>query len=792
MVMKRILVLLLAGILSFGGIASARYNAIPQEGGGVDISSIQFFGEAAKLLQDSAQEDESYFSSITLTLDKDTMLVDGIEMPVLSPYMADSGEMLPITDIAEAIGAQVDIDSVSGEITIENDGEVIELDSPPDADNFELYALDEVAELLTLDYAIEGDDIILTSPFQSKMLLVRMNPGKTLPNTYGATDFVSDGNGNYVLKYDSISLTKDAYDTINALPDCQNIAPNLIVFLFDTPEGPDITPFMLPVPSWGTERIRADLMKKYLIENGKTATDYTIAVVDTGLQPDHPHFLNRLVPGQNLTTSGDGNPEYMADGKGHGTHVAGTLVDCTPDNVKIMPIKIFSDSGASATATEILLAINWATDHGAKVINISAGGTSTLETNWDWYFKEACEYAVSKGVTIVTASGNNNVDTKYVSPARLPNVITVAAINKSDQKSIYPTMIPKGASNYGDAVDIAAPGTDIESSWITSIYRVSSGTSMAAPHVAAAVAMLSLNDPSLDPEGLRSAVRATTIDLGVSGWDRVYGAGVLDFRVFFKAAAIHATEISVAQESVTFDNYTNLPRWIDIFVGGENVTDKSFSVVSSNPNVAIYNEDGNVAPKGLGKALLTFTTENGLHASCIIYVGDQSSTGVTVSGKVTSFNPGNETILKLLQNDHVAAEITIAKATGYGQIVQPFAFENIAPGTYNLVISKKNHLSYTITNIIVGSENLDLTKNTNPKINTIVLPCGDINEDGYINSSDLSIIILPSNYDKHVSQAGVNPSADLAGNGWVDSTSLSIIILPANYDKTPIVCPYTS
>ena len=705
MIFKKCLLFVITIALAFGGIGgtiSVNGSTLPPSGGDVDTASIRFFGEAARSLQEPAKDDESYISSIKLTINKNIMVVDGEQIPVPSPYMANGVEMLPVADIAKALGAEVYVNDAIGEITVVDGDEVTVLDTPPNAKDYMRYGIAEVSDVLTLDYAVEGEDILLTRPFQSKMLLVHMHPGKTLSDTRGATGFVTDGNGNYVLKYDSISQTKDAYDAIVALPDCQNIAPNLIVFLFDDPGKIEIKPFTLPTPSWGTERIHADLMKEYLANTGKTGTDIIVAVVDTGVQVDHPHLAPRLIAGRDFSGSEAGGTGNMSDAWGHGTHIAGTVVDCTPDNVKIMPVKVFTDTGESATYANISDAIMWAADHSAKVINISSGATYFVDNQtWDWFYRGSCDYAVSKGVTVVAAAGNDNIDIKYVSPARLENVITVAATSKTDQRALFPSVSnPNGASNFGDAVDICAPGVQINSSWINSTYYPNSGTSTATPHVSAAVAMLSLYNPTLKPDGLKAAARSISADLGEPGWDKYFGWGILDFSLFHS--------------------------------------------------------------------------------------------GVSVSGMVGTYNPGNKTTIKLLRDGKVEAETIIEEAPGFGQVLQPFTLEHIEPGTYSLLITKKSHLNFTITGITVGSDNLNLTENPDPNISVIRLPCGDINDDGFINSSDITILIIPENYDKKVTEPGVNKNADLVGAGWVNSSSISVVILPYNYDRTHVVYPYVS
>ena len=668
---KKCLAFLLAILLSFSGIVSATCNGslIPGDGE-TDATSIVFFGEAARSLQATAEE-EPYISYIKLTLGNDTMVVDGEEVSVVPPLIAGGDTLLPIVDIAEALGAEIDFDDSTGEITIEIDGEVCEFDAPPNAESLALLDVQEVADILALDTLVDGDDIILTRPFQTKVLLVRMAPGKKLVNTFGALDIVADGNGQYVLKYDSVSQTRDAFDRIKALPDCQNIAPNYIASSCEMPfdgkssggapydgkppsgSAPgekqssgtisgekrsddkqsggkqsgggapdsgapvlDIAPLGLPDSSWGTERIRANLMKDYLVENGKTNANLIVAVLDTGADSNHPHLAGRMVPGQNFSETHNYEPTWTVDGNSHGTHVSGTVVDCTPDNVKIMPVKVLDDGG-SGYMTDVAEGIVWASDNGAKVINMSLRWMDFGDDpDWDWVQREACEYASGKGVAVVVAAGNEDMDAKYCSPARLESVITVAATDQGDRKAFF--------SNFGNAIDVAAPGVAILSSLPGGNYEYYDGTSMASPHVAAAVSMLKLDKPGLTPEDLRAALRATTVDLGQPGWDRVFGAGVVDFRVFLGFAKIPATELHILPDSLVLEySYYSQRTFLEIEIYPFDAMDKSFTVTSSNENVAVY-QDGFVVPKGVGEAVLTFRTASNLSSMVSVTVLESS------------------------------------------------------------------------------------------------------------------------------------------------------------------------
>lgn len=265
--------------------------------------------------------------------------------------------------------------------------------------------------------------------------------------------------------------------------------------------------------SWGVSAIQADVFAGELRKRGLAST-VTAAVVDTGVDSGHRFLMERMLPGYDFV-DGDASPQ---DGNSHGTHVAGTIVDCTPDlNVKILPVRVL-DNGGSGYQSVVGQGIRYAADHGADVINLSLGGGHSD------YIDSAVSYAVGKGVTVVVAAGNDNEDTRYHCPAHIVGCITVAAVNSSKEKAYF--------SNYGDAVDIAAPGVSIRSSVPNGGYGYKSGTSMAAPHAAAAAALLLYENSGRTPAQIEAEIRAAAIDLGSAGWDRYYGAGFLSLEKF--------------------------------------------------------------------------------------------------------------------------------------------------------------------------------------------------------------------------------------------------------------------
>ncbi len=231
--------------------------------------------------------------------------------------------------------------------------------------------------------------------------------------------------------------------------------------------------------TWGLDRI--DQISRPL----STTYNYTSTgsgvdayVIDTGILGSHTEFTSRMNPG----FSAIGNAADTTDCNGHGTHVSGTIGGSTygvANAVSLVPVRVLDCNGSGSTSG-VIAGINWAiTNHqpGVKAVaNMSLGGgaSSALDT--------AVKNLINDGVIVVVAAGNSRQDACKSSPARVPAAITVAA---SDVSDIFASF-----SNRGKCVDIIAPGVGITSSWFrnTSDSNTISGTSMASPHVAGAVA----------------------------------------------------------------------------------------------------------------------------------------------------------------------------------------------------------------------------------------------------------------------------------------------------------------
>lgn len=259
----------------------------------------------------------------------------------------------------------------------------------------------------------------------------------------------------------------------------------------------------------------------------KGSKDVIIGVVDTGVDLDHPDLKGRVLEGYNVIDPSS----RPLDDVGHGTHVAGIIGATVNNNEgvagmswynKILPVKVLDNSG-SGTTYAVAEGIIWATDHGAKVINMSLGNYADAQ-----FLHDAIKYAYDRDVVLIAATGNDNTERPGY-PAAYPEVFAVSATDPDMNKASY--------SNYGDYVDVMAPGTSIASTYPKNQYAALSGTSMASPHVAALAGLIRSLNPDLTNTEVMDLMRQSVIDLGDPGHDKYYGYGQIDVYKALQAAA---------------------------------------------------------------------------------------------------------------------------------------------------------------------------------------------------------------------------------------------------------------
>lgn len=269
-----------------------------------------------------------------------------------------------------------------------------------------------------------------------------------------------------------------------------------------------------------------------------TGNGVYVAVLDTGLSAGGPDGIGCVGPSYDIV-NGDAFPD---DGNGHGTHVAGTIGQSTNNGTGvaglaydacIMPVKVLDDNGSGSFA-DIAEGIHWAVDNGARVINMSLGTDARFNIRSDFIMDEALEYAFSMGTTVVCASGNEGSRKNVSYPAIYPTTIAVGATDYLDSVTRY--------SNKGIGLDIVAPGGDtlkdlngdgygdgiLQETYLTNWnYYFFEGTSMAAPHVAAAAALVIAVNPGISPADVFEKLTSTALDIHEAGYDKTSGYGLL-------------------------------------------------------------------------------------------------------------------------------------------------------------------------------------------------------------------------------------------------------------------------
>ena len=363
--------------------------------------------------------------------------------------------------------------------------------------------------------------------YATARLIVRAKGDLPDLSAWNAADVVRDKGNLYFIQFYTPDEARQCAEALSALPGVKGVWPDRIIRLQSAGSGSGDAQANRDVDhmSWGVSVVHADDYAEDLARRKKTPK-VVVAVLDTGVYTGSLMFDGRLVEGYDFING----TSRMTDEDGHGTNVAGIICDCTWGlNVKVMPLRILDGDGMGSD-TLVVLAIRYAMIHGAKVLNMSLGNYTGTEGP----YPEDEEYlnAIKKGVVVVIAAGNNGKNTKYCSPAHLKKAIVVAALDRENKTTSW--------SNYGSTVDVAAPGVEIRSGSHQGRMYIStlSGTSQSTPHVAAAAAMLLCDNPRLTPAQAQKKLREAATDLGPKGWDKHYGAGLLNLEPFVQTYGV--------------------------------------------------------------------------------------------------------------------------------------------------------------------------------------------------------------------------------------------------------------
>jgi len=402
---------------------------------------------------------------------------------------------------------------------------------------------------------------------------------------------------------------------------------------------------------WSLHKIQA----QQAWDIGTGSANVIVAVTDDAFRMDHVDLINKYTNPYDAVTQGNNPAPCGSNAGNHGTHVAGTVgaqtnngigVSSIGYNVRVMPIKIGNCNNQLTHGYEGII---YAADNEADVVNMSWGGGG-----FSTYGQNVCTYAWNAGTILVAAAGNNNESTVFY-PAGYNNVIAVASTTPTDARSSF--------SQYGTWIDIAAPGSNIRSTYATSssAYNSISGTSMASPHVAGLLGLMRSTAPSATNTALINCLYsgADNINSANPSFIGQLGAGRINAYNSMICAAQFAAQHDAAITDIinpgsTLCNGTITPIFTLQNYGSQNLTSCVINYNWGGANQT-FNWTGNLASgNNVNVTLPQITIPNGAYTF---------EAFTTLPNAVTDQNPTNDSSTKNILVDNNGQQITLTVIT---------------------------------------------------------------------------------------------------------------------------------
>ncbi len=492
-------------------------------------------------------------------------------------------------------------------------------------------------------------------------LIVTTNTNEPLEDDYGAVDKLEGYNNWHIMQYQDYDSSVNAYNNYLTHPNVEHVEFDEILYL-EEPDDEEIALLATSISTWGATKVKSAEAINTLNKSKISQKETVVAVIDTGVEQSHDCFKDSN--GKTRVLSNRPNdivpyPNAKGEDKWHGTHVAGIIAMNTPDNIKIKPYNYFyyyfNDLPNKPVGTKTSLSdeIEQAIANEVDVINMSLYQEITNKDKGD-VVSQAIDDAVEAGIPVVVCAGNNNKDASGYYPAAFDSVITVAASTSSNGI--------RSTSNYGECVDITAPGQSIYSAVPGNTYENHSGTSMATPYVSAAAAILKSTNKSFTATQIKEYITSSAYK--PSGWNTSkYGAGIVNFKNMLKYVTMPAPTISIGSNdkiTITSDAKSNAVYYYTtdgtVPTTNSKVYNGAFSVPAGSKYIkAIACVDGiilsdvasypiqvhkqvTIRYKGEGKLDLPANARNIKY-----YISDDGVVGLE-NGKIYGLRPGETTI----------------------------------------------------------------------------------------------------------------------------------------------------
>lgn len=474
--------------------------------------------------------EDNYVDSIQFCLNDTEMQVNGETKPIdpeqgdgtlIEPLVVNERTLLPARALVEALNGEIEWDADHPDqvvirtnddttVVLEKDNPTMLVDDTPVTmdvapvfhSNRTFIPVRAVSEALVCDVGWNQaqQKVTITQPCQTCRLLV-MTDGY-LPDT-SPSQTLDLGDDAKVLIYPTVEATDAALKKLEAAG---------VLVCPDAPMEAQVQGFS---DSW--EDLACGLSE---FASGKGGDrDVVVAVIDSGIDASIPLLKDRVLNGLDIFSGRVG--AVPKDENGHGTKVSSLIAAYTPENVKILPIKVFQSTGLTSIGrSQWVAALLFAKRQGAEIVNMSLSGLRDLE------LEKFLQQLIDGGVSLVCSAGNEGSssekewqDTASHTPAGLDAAIVVAATDKNGRHTSF--------SNHGDSVDLAAPGENISTLKPGGRETRDSGTSFSAPLVCAAAATL-LSAQSYTPAELEREIKGLTEPF--PNGDRGYGVGILSLR----------------------------------------------------------------------------------------------------------------------------------------------------------------------------------------------------------------------------------------------------------------------